>query len=55
MNDFAFNAQVYLSGAQDDDPALEACLILSEMPSKPIGYDSPGRLALSLFETPGLN
>ncbi len=55
MNDFAYNAQVYLSYAQGDDPALEVCLKLAEMPSKPIRYDSPGRLALSLFRLPDLN
>lgn len=52
MNDFAFNAQVYLAHALSDDPALEAALKLAEMPSKPIGYDSPGSLALSLFHLP---
>ena len=52
MNDCAFNAQVYLAHALSDDPALEAALKLAEMPSKPIGYDSPGSLALSLFHLP---
>jgi hypothetical protein len=55
MNDFAFNAQVYLSHAHTHDSVLEACLKLAEMPSKPIGYDSPGRLAISLFRSPGVN
>ncbi len=55
MNDFALHAQVYLSHARSDDPALEACLKLAEMPSKPIGYDSPGRLVLSLFRSPGVH
>ena len=44
MNDFAFIAELHLLHARHDDPALEACLKLAEMPSKPIGYDSPGRL-----------
>ena len=55
MNDFAYNAQVYLSYARGEDPALEVCLKLAEMPSKPIGYESPERLTLSLFRSPGLN
>ena len=55
MNDFAFNAQVYLSHAHTHDPVLEACLKLAEMPSKPIGYDSPRRLTISLFRSPGVN
>ena len=55
MNDFALHAQVYLTHARSDDPALEACLKLAEMPSKPIGYDSPGRLVLSLFRSPGVH
>ena len=55
MNDFALHAQVYLSHARSDDPALEACLKLAEMPSKPIGYDSPGRLVMSLFRSPGVH
>lgn len=55
MNDVAYNGQVYLSYAESDDPVLEACLKLCEMPSKPIDYESPGRLAKSLFEAPGLN
>ena len=52
MNDFAFNAQVYLAHTQRDNPALEVSLKLADIPSKPIGYDSPRRLALSLFHLP---
>ena len=55
MNDFAYNAQVCLAYARSDDAPLEVCLTLAEMPSKPIGHDSPARLARLLFESPGLN
>jgi hypothetical protein len=50
MNDFAFNAAGYLDGRREDDTALVASLKLAEMPSSPIGYESPGRLTIALFE-----
>lgn len=55
MNDFAYNAQVYLSYAKAVDPTLEVCLKLAEMPSKPIGYEAPGEVALSLLRSPRVN
>ena len=55
MNDFAFNAQIRLPAAPGHDPALEACLKLAEMPSKPIGYESPGPLTLALFRARRVN
>lgn len=50
MNDFAYNAQFYLPVARGSNAALEVCLMLSDMPSKPINYESPGRLTLALFQ-----
>jgi hypothetical protein len=50
MNDFAVNVDVYLAGAGGNDSALKACLRLAEMPSKPIGFQSPDRFTRSLFE-----
>jgi hypothetical protein len=50
LNDFAFNASVHL--AHGASP-LQASLKLTEMPSKPIGYESPGRVTQSLFATQG--
>lgn len=55
MNDFAYNARVYFSFAQSEDPALEVCLKLAEMPSRPIGFESPDRFTLSLFRSAELN
>ncbi len=49
MNDFAFNSEVRLPASPGHDPVLEACLKLAEMPSRPIGFESPGRLTLALF------
>jgi hypothetical protein len=50
LNDFAFNASVHL--AHGASP-LQVSLKLTEMPSKPIHYDSPGRVTQSLFATQG--
>ena len=50
MNDFAFNSEVYPAGAGGNDSVLKACLRLAEMPSKPIGFESPDRFTRSLFE-----
>lgn len=50
MNDFAFNAEEYLYARLDVEAALEASLDLAEMPSSPIGYESPGRLTIALFQ-----
>lgn len=50
MNDFAFNSEVYVPAARGNDSALQACLKLAEMPSRPIGFESPDRLTLALFQ-----
>jgi hypothetical protein len=50
LNDFGFNAGAYLARGQSP---LEASLMLAQMPSKPIGYESPERVARSLFAAPG--
>jgi len=50
MNDFGFNAEGYLNVFRRGDAALEASLQLSEMPSSPIGYETPGRLTVALFQ-----
>ena len=55
MNDFSFSASFYLSHARSNDPGLETCLKLAEMPSRPIGMESPDRLTVSLFRSPGVN
>ena len=55
MNDFAFNAKVYFAHARTNEPVFETCLKLAEMPSRPIGMDSPDRLTVSLFRSPGVN
>ena len=55
MNDFAFSAQVCLAHARTNDPVLETCLRLAETPTGPLGMDSPDRLTVSLFRTPGVN
>jgi hypothetical protein len=50
LNDFALNADTCLfHGAS----LSEASLTLSQMPSKPIHYDSPGRVTRSLFSAVG--
>ena len=55
MNDFAFTACVYLEHARTEDPILETSLKLAEMPSRPIGMESPDRLTVSLFRSPRVN
>ena len=50
LNDFAFVAKAHL--AHGESP-LGASLKLAEMPSKPIGYESPERVTQSLFATRG--
>ena len=52
MNDFSFTASYYLSHARSNDPGLETCLKLAEMPSRPIGMEPPDRLTVSLFSSP---
>ena len=54
MNDFAYSAQIYMSYARSADPTLDVCLKLAEMPSKPIGYEAPGKVATSLLRSSGL-
>ena len=46
LNDFIYHAQVYIDRGET---VLEATLHLTEMPSKPIGYDSPDRITTTLF------
>ena len=55
MNDFAAGAPYYLAVAADPTPALETCLKLADTPSKPIGYESPARFNIALFEAGGIN
>jgi hypothetical protein len=50
LNDFALNADTCLDRGAS---LLEASLMLAQMPSKPIHYDSPGRVAQSLFSVAG--
>jgi hypothetical protein len=50
MNDFAYHTEFYLARADwSSAPALRVSLELAEMPCKPIGYESPGRMTLDLF------
>lgn len=49
MNDFAFHAEGYWPAQTTPSTALEVCLRLAEMPSRPIGYQSPDRITLELF------
>lgn len=55
MNDFAFHAQGYAIAAHKSDDAVAVCLELAEMPSGPIGYESAGRLTVSLFQSARLH
>jgi len=51
MNDFAFNALAHaqLPTSRSAPSPLEMAMSLSNMPSKPIGYDSPDRVVRELF------
>jgi hypothetical protein len=55
LNDFVFCAGFQIAKARSGNAPLEAALVLAEMPSKPIGYSSPDRVALSLFQAAGLS
>ena len=54
LNDFGFCASHLLSDPEWLSTPLRAALRLAEMPCKPIGYNSPGLVVRSLFDSAGL-